>query len=279
MGRVSIKRLLGALLLSASCHGFADCQTSLPLDGVVSIKDCDPKAVTCISATKALYEYMAKSKDAPEVLSLALHGNPWRFYDQDMRILEVEEVAELIRPLLNKRVKRVDLVASWSGVAPDTQGKSLARKLSEALRGFPVEGKEGFLWINRKGQLRTTRQAFTLMKGGKPYSVTVGDEVMMSLAGGWPATMEDLYIRERDAEGILRAGAGWDIFMLCPERALQAFEAAAKFSHPVAAYNAALLRLERGEAGDREAAVILLNQAADAGDKKAWAKLGKLGRH
>ena len=245
---------------------------------MVSIKDCDPKAVTCISATKALYEYMAKSKDGPEVLNIALHGNPWRFYDQDMRILEVEEAAELIRPMLGKRVRRVDLVASWSGVAPDTQSQSLAWKLSEALRGFPVEGKEGFLWINSKGQLRTTRQAFTLMKGGKPYSVAQGDEVMISLAGGWPATMEDFFVRERDAKGILRAGSGWDIFPLCPERALQAYEAAAKLSHPVAAYNAALLRLERGETGDREAAVILLKQAADAGDKKARTRLGKLGR-
>jgi TPR repeat protein len=40
-------------------------------------------------------------------------------------------------------------------------------------------------------------------------------------------------------------------------------------SHPIAAYNAAVMRLDRGQKGDVEAAKALLTQAAKAGDKKS----------
>ena len=71
-------------------------------------------------------------------------------------------------------------------------------------------------------------------------------------------------------------GAGWDIYSLCPDHALKTFEAAAKMSNSIAAYNAALMRLERNGDGDVEAARALLSQAAGAGDAKAQAKLKTL---
>jgi TPR repeat protein len=64
--------------------------------------------------------------------------------------------------------------------------------------------------------------------------------------------------------------------MLCPEKALRAFEASAGAGNPIGAYNAALMRLERNGAGDRKAALALLRNAAAAGDLKARQKLAAL---
>jgi hypothetical protein len=273
-----MKRLLGVLLVAVCCDALADCKTSLPLQGTVSIKNCDQRTENCIPGQKAVYEYMNKLKEDPADLTIGVHASPWQFYDNQMRILSVEEVAEMVKPRITKEVKRIVLVASWTGVAPGPASKSLAQRLSDSLKGFPVNGMDGFLWITKNGSLRTTRQAFTIRQGGGPYSVINGDDVMVSLAVGWPAEMEEVFVKERDADGIMRAGAGWDIYFLCPDRALQAFEAAAKLSHPIAAYNAALMRLERRSKGDLEAATALLSQAAAAGDKKAQARLDKLHR-
>lgn len=219
---------------------------------------------------------MGKVKDDPSVLSIILNASPWHFYDSEMRILSSEDVAEIVQPYLSKKVKRVDLIASWTGVPPQQGGKSLANKLSDTLNGFPVIGKNGFLWVSKDGHLRTTRQAFTIRKGSGPYSIVKGDELMVSLVAGWPAAAEEFFVKEQNAEGIMRAGAGWDIFFLCPDRALQAFDAAAKLKNPIAAYNAAMIRLERQNKGDLEAATALLSEAANAGDTKAQAWLKKL---
>jgi TPR repeat protein len=136
---------------------------------------------------------------------------------------------------------------------------------------------DGFLWIAKDGNVRTTHQAMSLMRSG-PYGVAPGAEVMVSLAAGWPALMSDAVLKKRDADGIMRAGAGWDVFFLCPDHALQLFEAAAKLSSVIGAYNAAVMHLERGNPGDADAAAALLSQAAAAGDQKAKAQLEQL-RH
>lgn len=268
--------LLSLLLLTASSGAIADCASALPLHGSLSIKDCDSNTQTCSPASDVVYSYTGRVKDEQEVLTIATHASPWRFYDSEMRILSAEEVAKMIRSKIGGKVKRILLIASWTGVAPEAGGKSLAEKLSEALDGFPVTGMDGFLWIDEEGSLRTTHQAFTLTRGRGPYYVAKGDEVMVSLAAGWTALLEDFFVKERDADGVMRAGAGWDIFFLCPDRALQAFEAAAKLSSPIAAYNAAVMRIDRDDEGDIEAAKILLTQAAEAGDKKSRVRLKKL---
>ena len=43
-----MKQLLGILLLAACCDALADCKASLPLQGAVSIKNCDPRTENCI---------------------------------------------------------------------------------------------------------------------------------------------------------------------------------------------------------------------------------------
>jgi hypothetical protein len=273
-----MKILLCAVLVAASSQAFADCKTSLPLQGTVSIKECDQHTGNCIPGAKAAYDYLEKASDDDTVVTIALNASPWRLYDNEGRILSVEELADMARPHITKGAKQIVLIASWTGVAPNSGGKSLAQKLSDSLKGFPVRGMDGFLWIAKNGALRTTRQAFTVRQGGNPYSVVEGDDVMVSLATGWPAEQESTFIDQRNAEGILRAGVGWDLYLLCPDRALQAFDAAARLSHPIAAYNAALMRLERGHKGDREAAIALLTQAVAAGDKKAQARLDQLKR-
>jgi hypothetical protein len=273
-----MKYLIASVLVAFGCQASADCSTSLPLEGVTSIKVCDPRTETCISGSQAVYEYMNKVEDDPAVLTIGLQASPWRFYDGEMRVLTVEEVAEMARSHIKDGVKRVALLASWTGVAPGPRSQSLAQRLSGELKGFPVSGMDGFLWISKNGAMHTTRQAFSVTQGGRPYGIVDGEDVMVAFAAGWPATMEDTFVSDRNADGVMQAAAGWDIFFLCPDRALEAFDLAAKLSNPVAAYNAALIRLERGSHDDMQTAATLLTQAADAGDMKARARLVKLQR-
>lgn len=216
--------------------------------------------------------------DDPSTLYLSLHTSPWHFYDADWRILGAEELADILRPKLSAEVRKIILLASWSGVAAEPGGQSLAVKLSRVLKGFPVQGQDGFIWLDKDGKSRTTRQAFTLSQGGGPYQVAEGGEVMVALAGGWPATFEAELMQHKHAQGIRRAGAGWEMFFLCPERALKAFSAASQLGDSIAAYNAAMLYLELGSKGDRQAALRLLRQAAAAGDQHAWRKRNSLAK-
>lgn len=272
-----MKRLATAALFFVSLGALADCESSLALDGMVFIEPCDPKTATCKSAAESLHDYMELSEDSPAVLTIGLHTSPWRMYDADMRILTVEEMAAKIRPSLKGGViKRVELQGSWTAVAPDKHHKSLAERLSKALNGFPVGGTDGFLWISKDGSLRTTHQAFTVRKGAGPYRVRIGGEVMASLVAGWSSDWEEAFVKDGNSLGVMHAGAGWDIHYLCPERALAAFELAANMSNPIAAYNAALIRLDRGGKTDRKAAIALLSRASELGDQPAQAMLRAL---
>src|SRR5262249_10872059 len=126
------------------------------------------------------------------------------------------------------------------------------------------------------GSTRTTHQAYSMKQGIGLYMVTEGNEVFVPLVAGWVVEVEDKIIEKHDADALMRAGAGWGIYSLCPDHALKRCEAAAKMSNSIAAYNAALMRLERNGEGDLEAAKELLSQAAQAGDKMAQEKLRKL---
>ena len=254
----------------------ADCPSTLPLKGFTSIDDCDPSRAVCIAAETALYEYMAARKDDdPAVLVIGMHGSPWHFYGPDYHILEIAELAGMVRQQGNK-IRHVVLLASWSGVAPDRHSPSLAQKLSLALDGMRVTGQDGFTWYQKGGAVHTTRQAFSGYRTG-PYRIAKGGKVMASLVAGWPAGLESEFQKRGDAAGLMRAGVGADIFMLCPEGALRAYEASAALSDPIGAYNAAIMRLERGRAGDEREAMALLKKSAGLGDKQAAAKLKSLG--
>lgn len=263
--------LFVCILLTECGYAFADCESSLELQGAVSIACCKP-IESCSSAGETLYKYMDAIKDDPEVLTISLQASPWHLYDQDMRILRIEELAQMVKPQLKAPVKRIQLIASWTGVAPEKNWKPIAERLSSLLSGFPVSGMDGFLWVAKDGSVRTTKQAFTL-KQKCPYRVHSGEEVMASLVAGWLIEFEEDYIKNQNADGIMRVGAGYDIYMLCLDKSLKSYEAAAKLSNPIAAYNAALIHLERGK---KSAATSLLSQAAALGDKKAKVLLGEL---
>jgi hypothetical protein len=271
-------KLSAVLVVVASCCGAqAACPTAIPVQGIVNVKQCDPASAECMRADEALQKYMrATPDDGPEVLSIATHSSPWHLYDQDYRILEIDEVAAMVRQQ-GSNIKRVDLVASWSGALPAPGTRSLAQKLSTALGGKPVTGQDGFVWVSQKGVLRTTRQAFTVRLAG-PYLVGTNDEVMASLVAGWPIDLEAQFIKERDADGLLRVGAAKEIFMLCLDDAMKSYDESAALNNPIAAFNAAIIRLERKQPGDVAAAMKLLKQSAAQGDKKAGKKLESLGK-
>jgi hypothetical protein len=264
-------RLLLSLLVTC-CIAQADCASSLPLKGAATIEKCDRPSANCVPAQEALYAYMAARKDDdPALLVIGLHGSPWHLYGPDFHILDIDELAAMVRQQ-GSGIKHVVLLASWSGVGPDPRTPSLAQKLSTELKGMRVTGQDGFVWYAKDGAVQTTQQAFSMVTSG-PYSVVKGDKVMASLAAGWPVSLEAEFLKRRDGAGLMRAGVGADIFMLCPEGALRAFDAGAALANPVAAYNAALIRLERDAPGDTRAAIALLKQSAKAGDKRAQAKL------
>lgn len=266
--------LLGCFFLPVCECAFAECESSLELQGAISLECCKPKD-KCISAGEAVYKYLEAMKDDPSVYSIGVQASPWHLYGPDMRIINVEELAQMLKPQLKAPVKRILLIASWTGVAPERKGKSIAERLSSLLGGFPVSGMDGFVWLANDGTFRTTKQAFT-MKQTCPYGVHPGDEVMVSLVAGWPIEFEEHYVKNKDSDGIMRVGAGYDIYMLCPDKALQSYEAAAKLSNPIAAYNAAIIHLERGKKSDLAAAISLLSRAAALGDKKSQARLKEL---
>lgn len=262
--------LLALFLLSP---GALACDTShLSLSGTVTLKTCSPKESSdCVYAGKATYEYMEAVPDPDTVFTIGLQSSPWRMYDGEMRILTVDDVANVIRPDLAK-LELVELIASWTGVSPAPGMPSLADRVSKALGGFPVKGEEGFLWLAADGSRRTTRQAFTARDGAGSYFIPKGSEVFVPLVAGWPAYVEDM-IPEGDADLLMRAAAGWDVFFLCPDKALAGFERAAEKGSAIGAYNAALMRLERGADGDRAAALALLERGAVLGDAKSRARL------
>ena len=270
-----IKPILFFSLSFACGAAQAQCVESLPLKGMISVENCDPTKRNCVDAGQALYQYMEKRKDdAHDELYIGIHGSPWHFYDGQYHIIEPEELAENVRQQ-GRAIKHVVLLSSWSGIAPTSNTKSPAQRLSAALGGIPVDGQKGFVWFDKDGSIETTQQAFTAFSSG-PYRIAPGEKVMASLAVGWFYQFEAQIADSKDARAMLRAGVGFDVFMLCPEHALKTFEAAAALGDPVAAYNAAILKLERANPGDMDAATALLNQAAAKGDDKAKAKLKSL---
>ena len=270
--------IFNIVLFAPAQHAIAACESSLKLEGTIIVDSCAPDENECIPASKAIFDYSQSAKMDSGVYSLFMHSSPWHLYDGNMRIITVEELAEIVKSQMGDKYKSIELIASWSGVAPDPNGKSLAQKLSDALGGFPVKGMDGFVWLSKAGVTRTTTQANTIKRMKYPYRIHPGGEVMASAAVASPIDFEEDYVTKKDAEGIMRVGAALDIFSLCHDKALEYFEAGAKLSNSIAAYNAALIHLERGKKGDLEAATALLSQAAALGDKKAQARLQKLKR-
>ncbi|MCC4590710.1 hypothetical protein LL974_06095 [Xanthomonas campestris pv. cannae] len=250
------------------------CDTHLPLSGMVSVATCPPDkgTRTCVASWEALSQYLEAMPDHDDDFTIALQSSPWRMYDGNWRILTPEDLAGTVRATREKKHKRVELVGSWTGVSPAPGIPSLAERLSKALGGFPVQGENGFLWISKDGARRTTRQAFTGRQGSGPYFIPAGAELFVPLVTGWQA-LGPKQAEDADAEQLLQSGAAWDVMYLCPEKAQQSFELAASKGNVVAAYNAALMRLERGGNGNRSAAIALLKRAAAQGDAKSQARL------
>ena len=257
------------------CLAQANCPSTLPVKGFVAADNCDPANTTCVDAGTAMFHYVDGRKDTSQTrLVISLHGSLWHLYDGDYRILEINDLAAMVRQH-GPKIREVMLVASWSGIAPDQHTKSLAQKLSTALNGMRVTGKDGFVGYSKDGAVNTTRQAFTGYKSAV-YRIEKGAKVMASLVAGWPMALEAQFAQRGDGNGLNRVRAGYDIFLLCPERALQEFDASAAMSDPVGAYNAAIMRLERRRPGDKADAIALLRKSAATGDKKAQAKLNAM---
>jgi hypothetical protein len=256
----------------ASLSAFA-CEDHLPLQGSLGVDTCRVSEPGCVYAGNAVHDYFDAQPEVPGVLTVASPGSPWHVYGPDNRIVPIDEFAGMLRKALGPDDKSVALYMSWSGVSPAPGVPSLAERLSKAM-GMPVTGMDGFVWIDRTGKMRTTHQAFTVRRDSGPYGVKQGAEVMVSLAGGWASGREADFAD--DPQYQLLAAAGWDIFMLCPDKALAGFEVAAAKGSAIGAYNAGLLRLERGKAGDAQAALKLFQRGAALGDAKSAEQLARL---
>ncbi|MEB1529145.1 hypothetical protein VDQ83_08425 [Xanthomonas campestris pv. campestris] len=265
------RALLGLCLLSPATWA---CDHHLPLADVVSVTTCSPSedSVDCVYSGRALHDYMDAVPDTDADFILGLQASPWRMYDAEWRILTPDDIAASVRAQRDAKVKRVELLGSWTGVSPEPGVSSLADRVSKALDGFPVQGEAGFLWLSKDGSRRTTRQAYTVREGAGAYYLPEGADVFAALAAGWPTYVED-EIAGTDLTLLTQAAAGWDVMFLCPDKALAGFERAAAKGSAIAAYNAALMRLERGGDAERAAALALLERAAALGDDPSRARL------
>jgi|GEM_PF-484809 len=270
-----MKHTLLALCLLSPVALACKSTPTLPLSGTVTVPTCSPTrgSTDCVYAGEVVYDYLQAIPDSDSLLTIALQASPWRMYDGQMRILTVDDVAQAARSKLDGKVKRVELIASWTGVSPEPGVPSLADRVSRALDGFPVKGEEGFLWVAKDGKRRTTRQAFTAREGAGSYFIPRDADVLVPLVAGWPIYVLD-QISDSEPDLLMRAAAGWDVFALCPDEALAGFERAAAKGSAIAAYNAALMHLELGTEGDRASALALLERGAALGDDKSRERLG-----
>jgi hypothetical protein len=272
-----MKIAAAVLLALTGCSVRADCPAPFALEGTLVVETCKKGTRKCEQASKLVFEYVERHRDDDNVFSIALQSSPWHLYDADMRIIDIDALAETVRTGLEPHHKRLLLLGSWTAAAPEGV-QSHAERLSAALNGFPVEGMDGFLWLDKKGRARTTRQAFTGRMGLGPYYARRGDDVMVALAGGWQNGMESFFRAQGDAHGLMRAAAAWDMFMLCPDNALAHYEEAARMKEPdaIAAYNAAVMHLERGGDEHIALAIELLGIAAGLGDQPSAQRLIQL---
>ena len=261
---------MAALLLPASALA---CVPTTKLEGTLSIPYCDPQADAdkCVPGGEAVFNAL-EALDIPGEFTVGIQTSPWRMYDGDDRIITVDEIAAVIRKQRTEKHLSVRLVGSWTAALPEGEGATLEQRLSASLEGFPVDGSDGFLWLSPKGAMRTTHQAFSVSKTGW-YHVARGEDVMVALVPGALAQFEDQFAEEGRAEGVVRAGVGKDAFMLCPDGALASFERAAGMGSAIGAYNAGVMH---AEAGDRDAAIKWLEQAAALGDTKAAERLAAM---
>lgn len=261
---IAVRRLavlLAIVLLPALGHA---CDQASALEGVLSIPQCNPASEECVPGTRAAHEAL-QALEIPYVFTIGVQTSPWRMYDAEGRILTIAEVAAAIRAGKSASDRRVHLAGSWTAARPDGGGDTLAHRLSVALDGFPVDGSDGFLWLSPSGAMRTTRQAFSMWKSG-PYSVARGEDVLMALVPGAMSQFGDYFAQEGQAAGVVQAGIGFDVFLLCQERALAAFERAAGMGSAIGAYNAGLMHAEQG---DRTSAKTWLELAERLGEPKA----------
>jgi hypothetical protein len=265
--------LLASFLILFLClPSAAACEADLPLIGTALVAGCDSDEQDCIPGANAVHTYSEAFPDTDAEIVIALPSSPWHFYGPDGRIISVDEMVAILRPYITDKSERVVLLGSWTGggEAP------LAQQVADGLGSLPVEGVDGFLWLSADGSTRITKQAYTVRQGGGFYQVTEGADVLVPMTHGWASGLEDQFIAKGDTGLLLHAAIGWDVFHLCRDKALAGFELAAKHGDPVAAYNAAFMRLERGAAGDRGAALALLEKAAAQGDEKSKARLATL---
>src|SRR5687767_13355430 len=119
---------LALLVLCLLSPAALACDTShLPLSGAISVRTCSPTqdSVDCVYSGQALSEYMEAIPDNDSLYSIGLHASPWRMYDAEMRVLTVDDVADVVRPRLDGKLEGVELIASWTGVSPEPGAPSL----------------------------------------------------------------------------------------------------------------------------------------------------------
>lgn len=132
--RRAMKPVLLALCLLSPAAFACESDHHLALSGTATVETCPQESADCVFAGNVLHSYFDAAPDDPTVMGVALQSSPWRLYDGDMRILTIEELADVVRANRDATESRVELIGSWTGVSPSPDVPSLADRLSSTLR-------------------------------------------------------------------------------------------------------------------------------------------------
>ena len=213
--------------------------------------------------------------DDPTVLGHIFPPSPWRFYDQEMRIIPVEELGGFGTP------------PSQKGCSTLSQGLlercgARAERKSPAARIFQCFGRKSrskarMVSSGWRGTVPANDKTGASVMSGSALSGQKGGEVLAALVASWLTFPEDPASGRRDAEGLLHAGAGADIFLLCPTRpCVSSLTRRQVWGSPIAAYNGGADASGPGRTGRPLGCSAPSEQAAQAEDRPARELLNRL---
>lgn len=278
--------LIPLLLAICAAHKIHACNSlNLPTltEPLRTIPACNPKQGECMNARAALFKRFGIGRDDdPRTLSLLMRASPWHVFDADYRIMQLDDLKQMIKSQLKPGMTQVELAASWTASKTMKNKPPMVQQLASAYPALKFSGVDGFAWITPKGKIYGTKQAFSLMNGhGYPYQVNASQDIMLGFIDGVALSFDfkKEAIKNRHADDLLAIAMAEESFGLCLDTALDTYVEAAKLGSNIAAYNAAMLYLDQGKTAEAQTWLQLAAKRGDQPAAKLLKQLDNTGKH